>query len=632
MNNDLSGLARTPGIPSPRAFAALSPQAISHTVAPPKAPSPREPSRKKASHTALALAGFLLLSGAAMAQEPTGTNRSAPGPEDLPRIEEDLAVRLINVDVVVTDRQDQHIRGLTRDDFELRINGEKVDFTHFAEIDRRTIEGSRANKAEVEDADVPSAQPWLVILVDGQTLPPAPRRALIDAIDPELERLVERSRGVMVAGLARRLELDQPFTKDVSLVRQALERTAKRVVTQPRLDSGLVRIIDYAPSPTQQQSPGAQLQNRRSILEARRAIYRIRDQANAHRHDIINGTEQVRQLIATLGGVPGRSTVLFLSNGIATSPAEQLFHMWWNKFEEWAPQLDVRPPEVEIRQYDTGFDIPNLVEHAARNRVTFYALSDLRGRDRTQVTSGAISTALAQATDLPQETLALLANSTGGLARQRATHADDLVGVLDSDLNHHYSLAFDPDEAGMSRGNVKVKVKRRGVRLRYLERFKAEAPEDALEDLALASLVLDAAENPLGASIEIGEAKREDKGRYLLPILVKVPIANLTLMPLSDRHVAGVSLVVAARNERGGASKPVHGRIPIVIPNDSLLEAMSQSAGGRLDLMVSAGPQKIAIGLRDDVGQTQAGINLAIDVGSITEGEAAIDRDSRQRE
>ena len=52
-----------------------------------------------------------------------------PGPESI--FQDTIGVEIVNIDVVVTDKKGHAVEGLTRDDFELRVDGEKVPIANF---------------------------------------------------------------------------------------------------------------------------------------------------------------------------------------------------------------------------------------------------------------------------------------------------------------------------------------------------------------------------------------------------------------------------------------------------------------------------------------------------------------------
>src|SRR5258708_3216260 len=63
---------------------------------------------------------------------------------------ETIEVRVINVDVVVTDKKGQPVSGLTRNDFDLFENGVKQEITNFIELSGPPLQRAAA---------APTAQP-----------------------------------------------------------------------------------------------------------------------------------------------------------------------------------------------------------------------------------------------------------------------------------------------------------------------------------------------------------------------------------------------------------------------------------------------------------------------------------------
>ncbi|MEZ5332422.1 MAG: hypothetical protein R2991_10305 [Thermoanaerobaculia bacterium] len=50
---------------------------------------------------------------------------------------ESIDVRLLDLEVVVTDSEGERVRGLPREAFEVRVDGRRVPLVHFEEVDRR---------------------------------------------------------------------------------------------------------------------------------------------------------------------------------------------------------------------------------------------------------------------------------------------------------------------------------------------------------------------------------------------------------------------------------------------------------------------------------------------------------------
>ena len=74
-------------------------------------------------------AAFVLLSSAAAGQETAADAADAQQPTSF--FSEAIDVRVINVDVFVTDRSGQPVAGLPRESFELRVDGKVMPISNF---------------------------------------------------------------------------------------------------------------------------------------------------------------------------------------------------------------------------------------------------------------------------------------------------------------------------------------------------------------------------------------------------------------------------------------------------------------------------------------------------------------------
>ena len=75
--------------------------------------------------------------------------------QDLPAVFSDaIDVRVVNIEVVVTDRNGNRVHGLKASDFELLVDGEPTPIVYFTEI-----EEGQAGEAEGDVAAVPNLEP-----------------------------------------------------------------------------------------------------------------------------------------------------------------------------------------------------------------------------------------------------------------------------------------------------------------------------------------------------------------------------------------------------------------------------------------------------------------------------------------
>jgi len=127
-----------------------------------------------------------------------------------------------------------------------------------------------------------------------------------------------------------------------------------------------------------------------------------------------------------------------------------------------------------------------------------------------------------------------------------------------TDFNSYYSLGYTPPHFGDGRYyKLEVKVKgRKDVVVRNREGYRDKSTESRMSDGTLAALNFPFEENPLGVTLEFGQPRARDDGFYLVPVLVRIPIGRLALIPREQTHTeeAKVRLFIAALDEAGGTS------------------------------------------------------------------------------
>jgi len=363
-------------------------------------------------------------------------------------------------------------------------------------------------------------------------------------------------------------------------------------------------------------------------VDARRSFAEVTSYAQVTQEEIRRTMVALGHFVDSLAGLPGRKAVIYVSDGLELKPGEFLFRVWDYKYQTIASQeVGVSNIETEIERYALDQPFRDLLASANANRVTFYTVQggdtqtySISAESRTMVTDSLARTSDGER----QSSLRTLAAATGGVPLLNQASLDNLVSQMETDLSTYYSLGYPSPHRGDGKYHrVKVEVKREGVRVRYLEGYQDKNSDARMNDQTLASLLLDVGDNPLGIQLEVGKAERggkdggKDEGSkgYLVPLLVKVPLGKLVLLPQQDEHLGRVSIFVAVRDGKGRLSDPQKIDLPVRIPNDKLLEALSQSAGWATRLRLRPGEQKIAVGVRDELGAIASTVNLNVDVG-----------------
>ena len=115
-------------------------------------------------------------------------------------------------------------------------------------------------------------------------------------------------------------------------------------------------------------------------------------------------------------------------------------------------------------------------------------------------------------------------------------------------------------------------------RLRHRLSYRDSEPADGTADRTLAAGMLGVAENPFGITLECQEQEAREDGNFLVPIMIRIPIGELVLLPEEGRHQAQISVYSVIFDDAGRSSKVHERAYPIEIDNDQLLSAVEQDA------------------------------------------------------
>jgi len=160
------------------------------------------------------------------------------------------------------------------------------------------------------------------------------------------------------------------------------------------------------------------------------------------------------------------------------------------------------------------------------------------------------------------------------------------------------------------------------VRVRHREGYLDTTSADLIADSVFAAAILGVIDNPLAVSIEQRKAVRSSaRGARQVPLLVKIPMDRLVLIPRESDHVGQVSLMAVVYGT-DGLSDVQTWSFPIEIANQRLREVLGQNAGFEINVTAREGAQRIGIGVRDEVAKTDATTFLDTDSLASSSGKA----------
>jgi hypothetical protein len=140
-----------------------------------------------------------------------------------------------------------------------------------------------------------------------------------------------------------------------------------------------------------------------------------------------------------------------------------------------------------------------------------------------------------------------------------------------------------------------------------------DKPEvERVADRTLSSLLLDLEKNPLGVGIDFGPPQAKGKNQFILPVIIRIPVRDLAMLPQAGGEQGKVTIFLAVRDEAGGISKIHQFPVPFNFPSDQVERARGQEIGYRTNLQIAKGTPKIAVGVWDELSGTESFIHKRV--------------------
>jgi VWFA-related protein len=584
------------------------------------------------------LAGLALAGGAPAQEKPTQDKpvQEKPAPEAKPFFET-AQVNLINVEVFVTDRAGNPVTGLKPEDFEVLEDGRHVNVTNFyaAEPSAPSVaQAAPGGPPETSAPESPALPPVeqrlsVVVFVDNSGITGADRNLALRHAHELLATCLEMPRTqAMVATLDLRAHVRQEFTTDLGLLDAALAKVKAEPAdpTSGAINTMMIeRAMDRISLPSQPtdlrgstrrggaESVDFAAEEARSILDA------IRSTAEASFERTRAMMASMSSFVASLAGFPGRKVVFYIGNGISLQPGESLLLKWEKRFGSANLEPGFSAP-LEASRSSLSTDFRGVIARANADRVMFYAIdargsAPLTGPTAEQAVLDPEPGTTVSEEMGKQQSLAYLASATGGTTIASTPGASPALALALKDLQTYYSLGYPAPRMGDGKDHViTVKVRREGVKVRYRTHYLDKTADERVIERNLSALLHNSGSNSLDVDVSVGTPSRRDSGTFVVPLLVTVPLGKLVLLPEGDAHRGSVTMFIAAKDLDDRITPPVKRVFPITIPDERLDAALGQNARFVFEMVMTRGPQTVAVSVRDDLAAVESTVTARFSV------------------
>jgi len=552
-----------------------------------------------------------------------------------PRLADVMDVVVVNLEVWVTDRQGAPVEGLTRADFELRVDGRPVEISNFLDMAARrraagevaggvtAPAGGAAVAVEAESAEAVAVPPsHVVIYLDDESIRPFARRPLLEELAVFLRDQAARGNRLMLVTHGPRVQVRHRFQDDPRALPHLLTTLEEPGGSVRQLEAERDVIIRTMERTVIMPAGSAVVRSEVDLEDARTLLPRIRGYAQGLREQTRERLQAMEQFVGSLAGIQGAKVLVYVGEGIHAYPADGLFRMWEERYPTLARQEGMSTG-LEANRYGLREEIKSLVSRANASLVSIFTLDagdrgnlTMISSERGTTSSGPLPLVVGRVDQ--QISMQEISSKTGGETLGLGERFGS-IQRLGERLEAYYSLGFDaaPFADGRER-RVEVAVRRAGVKVRHRPAFTVQSLGERMKELTLAGLLYQRRNNRLGVElVKESERPREGGGHHVL-LVMRMPMANITLLPVETVHEGRLSLYLALQSPGGRTSQVMEQPFPIRVPNQALLTALGQQVAFTFDLVLGAGQWRAALTVRDELAGT-----VAVETATLTVGRAA---------
>jgi VWFA-related protein len=434
-----------------------------------------------------------------------------------------LDVRVVNLEVVVTDRSGNRVHGLTADDFVLVVDGQEVAIEYFSEI----REGIAQSEGHIESP--PGVEPGesigtnFLVYVDDNHTRKVDRDPIVRALIDQLDELRPRDRMAVVVQQGTRLQMLSSWSSSRQDLAAALGQLldGRRFGGSTRSPLLVARTLGLRPRTT-------------GLVDVEADAPRGGSPQDALQLEMAD-TLPEESFLEALGGAPLRldlelavASAVSALRGFAKPEGRKVMLLLAGQWPIGTFRSGVAGTDVVT---DLELVRP-LVETANLLAYTVYPIGSQASSDLWRNAGSS-----------------RIAGDTGGqMLYQRA----ELLRGAVADTRSYYSLGFVPElVADDARHRIEVEVRRSGLRTRTRDSYVDLSRSAELSMMAQSALLF-GEELPEGpVQVRFGQAERKGLRKMMVPIEVLVPLDELTFVRQRDTDQARFEIRLAVIDESG---------------------------------------------------------------------------------
>lgn len=514
-------------------------------------------------------------------------------------VSETVEVRLLEVDVVVTDKLGGPVHGLTAADFELFESGRPQPITNLSEY-REEQATPASTPPPPSDAPIatPVARPkprTLVLLLDPLPIRGPKRLEFFGTLRSLAQRTLRPGDRIQIlswTGSGFRTTLDMTSNRDAALdVLTTLGQNPTPTMPDgPSIDQKEIFLRGLAKMTGTEFNPEEIEIEKRNSAEEDLAIMRRK-------------TASMQRMVSSLTSAAAKTIVIYASDDFSRVAGKRAFV---------GTRAAGGPPSIDEEVYDTTRMIEAVVATANANGVSFYAIhpvipstfGEFRTREEEMLMADQITAGTEAITDqlvLQNEIDALrhLAEETGGTLGVGPAGVTDVADRIAADLGSYYSLGWHArDDGGDRERRVRVRAKNRDYTVRTRSALVEKSDRTRADDLLIARLFEGGTAGDVDFEIKTGTPQTSRGARTSIPVELTIPADQLRFVVEGAENVARFTVLTIAGTSIGETTKITHDTRRVTAPK--LDEATDGLIHYRMHLLADLRKTAVSVGVLDE--------------------------------
>jgi VWFA-related protein len=465
-----------------------------------------------------------------------------------PPLVESIEVRVVSVDVVVTDRAGNPVPNVTKDDFEILEENKPQTITNFAEIRADTTAVTAPNAAPVAGAAPPRPRSFLIFFDNG-SIQPQMRKPLVDSLQRFLDQLRPPD-VVSVVSWGHGIHLVAPLTSDKGTLRMAIQQLATMELPTT-VHNDLSRVQRQCTTSLNMARTG-RMRMTDAYIECISEARHETSAATYYSHRVLQGIDIALAMIA---GEPGKRSLIVAGAQMPRNPGAAIY-AWANQlFTPYLSGFNAPHERPEVREIEQQDLTDQVGRRASERGVTLYMLAATTPADMNDASSPDytpdIGVSFLHRRDT-EDSFSEMASQTGGFMAG-TSQLPRALQAIESETSSYYSLGYRP--AGEWRGPRVITVRMKNKE--YVARTRRTvSPRDAgetMRDRVIANVFRASEETKWKIAVRAGRPQRAGRGTFTVPIEVRMA-PTLTLLPQGNDVAGGYGVYISVGNESGALS------------------------------------------------------------------------------